>query len=223
VSPLLAEVDRLLESGLTHAEISHLIRRDRAKGAALDLGGDRAKDHVGWLLGRGFKRAEIARILALSKPTVSYHAARVGAHTDARYAHRYDWAEIRRYYERGHSRRDCQARFGFSRQAWANAVGRGAIVPRPHVLPIEELLAAPRNRSHLKMRLAGAGLLGTCCERCGIAEWCGEPLALELHHKNGDGQDNQLENLSLLCPNCHSQTDTWSGRNKVRPADAYRA
>ncbi len=41
-------------------------------------------------------------------------------------------------------------------------------------------------------------------------------LSLELHHVNGDGQDNRLENLMLLCPNCHSQTDTWGARNKGR-------
>ena len=51
---------------------------------------------------------------------------------------------------------------------------------------------------------------------CGIAAWRGRPLALELHHINGDGRDNRLENLTLLCPNCHSQTDSWGGRNSRR-------
>jgi hypothetical protein len=37
-----------------------------------------------------------------------------------------------------------------------------------------------------------------------------------LHHVNGDGLDNRLENLQILCPNCHAQTDTWGGRNKGR-------
>jgi hypothetical protein len=39
-------------------------------------------------------------------------------------------------------------------------------------------------------------------------------LSLALHHRNGDGEDNRLENLELLCPNCHSQTDTFAGRNR---------
>lgn len=47
------------------------------------------------------------------------------------------------------------------------------------------------------------------CEECGISEWNGEHLTLELEHVNGNRRDNRLENLKLLCPNCHSQTSTW--------------
>jgi 5-methylcytosine-specific restriction endonuclease McrA len=78
------------------------------------------------------------------------------------------------------------------------------------------------NRYHLKARLLTEGLKLAECERCGVKEWEGEPLAFELHHINGDGRDNRLENLQLLCPNCHSQTDTWGGRNKGRQ-DGLRA
>jgi 5-methylcytosine-specific restriction endonuclease McrA len=85
-------------------------------------------------------------------------------------------------------------------------------------MPIEELLRGSRNRTHLKGRLLKAGLLSTLCAECGIATWRGRALALELHHINGDGRDNRLENLTLLCPNCHSQTDSWGGRNTRRSA-----
>ena len=55
---------------------------------------------------------------------------------------------------------------------------------------------------------------GGKCNRCGIKKWNGELIVLELEHIDGDNQNNQRENLELLCPNCHSQTGTWRGRNK---------
>jgi len=53
-----------------------------------------------------------------------------------------------------------------------------------------------------------------CCEWCGISEWNDRPLTLELDHIDGNNRNNSIENLRLLCPNCHSQTNTF--RNKHR-------
>ena len=50
------------------------------------------------------------------------------------------------------------------------------------------------------------------CNHCGISEWNGKHLSLELEHINGNNRDNRLENIELLCPNCHSQTVTWRRR-----------
>lgn len=50
---------------------------------------------------------------------------------------------------------------------------------------------------------------------CGIGnEWNGKPLTLQLDHINGDHSDNRLENLRILCPNCHSQTSTWGMKSR---------
>jgi len=55
------------------------------------------------------------------------------------------------------------------------------------------------------------------CEICGCTnEWQNKPITLELHHINGDHYDNRLENLQILCPNCHSQTKNFRGRSSVR-------
>lgn len=55
------------------------------------------------------------------------------------------------------------------------------------------------------------------CENCGQTPiWNGAPLVLQIDHINGNSNDNRVENLRVLCPNCHSQTDTFSGRNLRR-------
>lgn len=65
----------------------------------------------------------------------------------------------------------------------------------------------------LKDRLLKTGIKKNQCENCGITEWCGKPLVIQLDHKNGNRYDHRLENLRMLCPNCHSQTMTYCGRN----------
>lgn len=69
------------------------------------------------------------------------------------------------------------------------------------------------NLYSLKKRLIKENVLEYKCELCGINEWLGEKLTLHLDHKNGTNIDNRKENLRFLCPNCHSQTDTYAGRN----------
>jgi len=54
------------------------------------------------------------------------------------------------------------------------------------------------------------------CACCGIKNWNGKPITLQVDHKNGDRNDNRKENLRMICPNCHSQTETW-GNKKSRP------
>jgi hypothetical protein len=50
------------------------------------------------------------------------------------------------------------------------------------------------------------------CERCGISEWNGLPIILEVHHKDSDTTNNTFDNFEALCPNCHSLTEGWRGR-----------
>ena len=71
----------------------------------------------------------------------------------------------------------------------------------------------PYNSSRLKKRLVSEGLKEDKCEICGCPnEWNGKPLILQLDHINWDHDDNRLENLRILCPNCHSQTDTFGNK-----------
>ena len=69
------------------------------------------------------------------------------------------------------------------------------------------------NTVSLKSRLLNEGLKEYKCERCKRTEWEGEPIPLQLHHVNGVRSDNRIENLQLLCPNCHALTDNYCGKN----------
>jgi hypothetical protein len=162
----------------------------------------------------------VAALLGISKPTVCHHARKLGISADGRFTRRYDWSEIQRAYDGGLSVRECAALFGFNLATWTKAVNRGDVIPRPIAVPIHELLVAgrPRSRGHVKLRLLNAGLKQHRCESCGLTEWLGRPISLELHHINGDNDDNRLENLSLLCGNCHAQTPNWGGRGVRREA-----
>ena len=67
----------------------------------------------------------------------------------------------------------------------------------------------------VKKRIIKDGLLNYNCQKCGnIGEWMDEKIILQLDHINGVNNDNRLENLRFLCPNCHSQTETFSGKKR---------
>ncbi|BAY23511.1 hypothetical protein NIES2100_32920 [Calothrix sp. NIES-2100] len=84
-------------------------------------------------------------------------------------------------------------------------------------IPLEELLleGTEVHTHRLKKRLIKAGLLEEKCYECGVLYWQGKKLSLHLDHIDGNRRNNKLENLRLLCPNCHSLTETYCGnKNK---------
>lgn len=98
-------------------------------------------------------------------------------------------------------------------QAWNQGEKYRQIKPKQ---PIEEILVEHStyvNTNYLRQRLLNEGLKEKKCECCGNSEWMGVPIALELHHINGIKDDLRIENLQILCPNCHAFTDNYRGKN----------
>ena len=86
---------------------------------------------------------------------------------------------------------------------------------RPPRRSLEEILVYGRieNTAMVKRRMLTEGYFQPKCYGCGLEEWRGNPIPLELDHVNGDRYDNREANLILLCPNCHALTPTYRGRN----------
>ena len=172
-------------------------------------------EHILALLKLGKSYNEIAKVVGCSKSTINYYAKKLGTATQRRV---YDWPAIQEYHDRGNGKTQCRREFGFSTDAWDKAVERSELIAREWRIPLDDLLINDRKtgRRHLKKRLFGAGLLQDFCHECGLREWRGQRLPLELHHVNGAPNDNRLQNLTLLCPNCHSLTPNYCGKNKKR-------
>lgn len=81
--------------------------------------------------------------------------------------------------------------------------------------PIKDYLENkhPIQSYKLKNRLLKEGLLERKCMNCLLEDWKDQPIALELHHIDGDPKNNSLENLQLLCPNCHAFTNNYRAKN----------
>ena len=100
-----------------------------------------------------------------------------------------------------------------------NQAGKG-IKKRPaRLIPIEEIIFKGLHPEYqtfkLKNRLIAEGFKENKCDECGLdGMWNGKPLNMELEHIDGDRTNHLLENLMMLCPNCHAQTKTYRGRNK---------
>lgn len=94
------------------------------------------------------------------------------------------------------------------------------VKPRPsRLIPLSKVLVRGRryNGAGLKKRLVSLGIFAEKCGKCEMGpEWQGEPITLHLDHINGVRDDNRLFNLRLLCPNCHSQTETWGAKRRKR-------
>jgi uncharacterized protein YerC len=173
------------------------------------------------LLAEGKSNRTIVKTLGVSSATVSYHAGKLGLRKGPRAT--YDWTEVSRFLAEGNTIASARDKFGMSKAAIDKARERGAVqyatVARMTASEYGATAIVGRAKSHhrrvLRSKLLREGREYRCAE-CGITEWHGNRLSLEVDHEDGDSRNNHPANLRLLCPNCHSVTPTWRGRNVGR-------
>jgi len=87
-----------------------------------------------------------------------------------------------------------------------------------HRRPVEDYLSnkVSIKSFSLKRRLILENIFDATCSNCNNSTWLNNPIPLELDHINGNNLDNSLENIRLLCPNCHALTPTYRGKNQKR-------
>ncbi len=200
-------------------------------------------DRIREMLVAGKNYGEIRRELGVAVSTIAYHAKNMGLSGKSKYAQRVDWVAVQACYDAGATIRQTMTSFGMHRSTWFGAIADGTLklddtpqrkllyersqktdAVRGRKIPTVDLLCANSSTGGgvIKRRIMQEGLLPYCCSnpRCSLhgnfnLTWAGAPIILHLDHINGVSNDHRLENLRWLCPNCHSQTDTYCGRNRL--------
>lgn len=181
------------------------------------------------LLLEGKTQKEICFELSVAKSTVSYHAKnlKLGKRSFSRKL--IDWQKVQSFHDAGNSMKEILDYFKISNSTFYSGIKRNKLVYnklykyiRPRKLKNSIVFSdvTKVTNSTLKRRIKKDKILKYYCSNieCFLFEkenpvWNNKKLILHLDHVSGENSDNRIENLRWLCPNCHSQTDTYCGRN----------
>ena len=165
------------------------------------------------MLEQGLSYKEISAKTKLTKATISYHAAKLGM-SNPRVEPNLEI--LTRLYESGLSVAETAKQLGIGKVAASKALKKNKVSMRSNKADIEKMFIENSlvGRNAIKNRLIKENMLENKCSDCGLEQsWNGKPIVMVLDHINGVNNDNRIENLRFLCPNCNSQTPTFAGRN----------
>lgn len=170
------------------------------------------------LLKEGKTYKEIGDATKLKKNSISYYNTKY-VNRSTKYNKKVDWKKIEHYYNDGHSRSECLTKFEVCEASWYKAIKCGRLsrgcLEKDRELCNRLVINSKESRGSLKKTLIRKGVLKNECCVCGqLPIWNDKKLVMVFDHINGVHNDYRLENIRLLCPNCNSQTDTFSGKNK---------
>lgn len=171
----------------------------------------------------GYNTKQIAEILGVKSPAISWHKRTLGIPVQIQGSKR-NWESIQSDIDAGLLHREICNKHNISISTLSKAYKKGWVRRSPLIqeLSAEEyanLWVGKRPSAgfanSIRRRLVNDGVWHDECHSCGLTEWLGKPAPLELDHIDGDKTNNTLMNLRLLCRNCHYFTPTWGNKKRL--------
>lgn len=193
------------------------------------------KNKIIEMLLAGVSYNKICQVLGVSKSTVAYHANMQGISKGKKFERgTYDWKQIQQEYDSGLCNRELSIKLNIPTRVIREAIKDGRLIvdhyrkcKDPTIMdkiPSEVLFKENSNHDSsvarkyvIKYNLLPYYCSNQSCMLFNVSPvWCGNVISLHLDHINGNNRDHRLLNLRWLCPNCHSQTPTYAGKNKKK-------